>query len=56
MFDVFAFLFLFSIVNSCVAINCTNCVKSGSGISSEISTQNPDLLQAVKGKKWVQNK
>ena len=48
-------------VNSCVAIDCTNKVKAGSGISfHRFPLKKPELLQkwiqAVKRKDWVPNK
>ena len=42
---MFVLLFLFSMVNYCVAIDCTNHVKSGSGISfHRFPLKNPELL------------
>ena len=47
---MFALLFVFSMVNCCVAIDYTNCVTSGSEISvNRFPLKNPELLQ-----KWIQ--
>ena len=48
-------------INSCIAIDCTNKVKADSGISfHRCPLKNPELLQkwiqSVKRKEWVPNK